>query len=368
MAGRAEADGKWKAGNLVKKACETMVQGEVSSFLIKDEVVDKFGNAPFWGKGQVKLEIALLLVSRDEDLNSDGGVVKHMLVPGEGYEKPTDGALVTYHYTIYPVGVAAASRVREEDPRAGAAGERQGPAARATVDYAKWSNFDLTDDEGNVEGAPGGEPLSGKVLEALEASKKAAESRGGALYSTRGGAGAQAFVGYAETCEGLDDGLMTMRKGEVAIFTINTTYGFSSHVRPEGDAGGGDAGPADLAEGTYQFEVEVVSIDKGREHWNLDAENKAKFAEVKKGRGNDFFKKGFFGRALKLYTPIINTFFMKMPQRPSDAVAAAESKGCGPQVLRPLNAPPAADDESAEEKELRTRVQLPVLLNLAACK
>jgi len=44
------------------------------------------------------------------------------------------------------------------------------------------------------------------------------------------------------------------------------------------------------------------------------------------------------------------------------------SGGSGPQVLRPLNAPASADDEPPEEKEFRASVQLPVLLNIAACK
>jgi hypothetical protein len=274
-----------------------MVQGEVASFLIQDEVVDKFGNAPFWGKGRVKLEIAMLLVAKDEDLNGDGGVMKHMMVPGEGYEKPTDGAKVTFHYTVYPQGAAVASGVRESDPRASgeesdpraseSGGQEKGRASGGGVDYAKWSKFDLADDEGNIEGEPGGEPLSQSANKALEASKEAAEGRGAgaALFSSRASnpQGLTIFLGYGETFEGLEDALMTMKKGETAVFTISEQYGFSSHISGQDEANSG-AWPSDLPGGIYKYEVEMVLIAKGREHWNMSDDEKAAMAQLKRTR------------------------------------------------------------------------------------
>jgi len=265
-----------------------MVQGEVASFLIQDEVVDKFGNAPFWGKGRVKLEIAMLLVAKDEDLNGDGGVIKHMMVPGEGYEKPTDGAKVTFHYTVYPQDTAVASGVRESDPRASreeSGGQEKGTAPGGGVDYAKWSKFDLADDEGNIEGEPGGEPLSQSANKALEAGKKAAEGRGSALFSSRAAhpQGLTIFLGYGETFEGLEDALMTMKKGENAVYTISKQYSFSSHIAGQDEANSG-AWPSDLPEGTYKYQVEMILIAKGREHWNMSDDEKAAMAQLKRTR------------------------------------------------------------------------------------
>lgn len=286
--GKSDPDGRWKAGNVLKKVCETMVQGEVASFLIQDEVVDKFGNAPFWGKGRVKLEIAMLLVAKEEDLNGDGGVMKHMMVPGEGYEKPTDGAKVTFHYTVYPHGTAVSSGVRESDPRASREEGQSQEGAKTTgggLDYAKWSKFDLADDEGNIEGEPGGEPLSEGANKALEASKQAAERRGAALFSSRAShpSGLTIFLGYAETFEGLEDALMTMKKGESAVFAISKEYSFSSHIAGQDEANDG-AWPIDLPEGTYKYDVEMVSIDKGREHWNMSDDEKVANAQLKRTR------------------------------------------------------------------------------------
>ena len=68
-----------------------------------------------------------------------------------------------------------------------------------------------------------------------------------------------------------------------------------------------------------------------------DACDSARAHQVKRTRGNDFFKHGYYARALKLYEPVVKTFFMKMPARPSDAVAAAEKgKGGQPQVQIPF--------------------------------
>ncbi len=36
-------------------------------------------------------------------------------------------------------------------------------------------------------------------------------------------------IGYAETCEGMEDALYTMKKGETSIFTIRSEYGFGAH-------------------------------------------------------------------------------------------------------------------------------------------
>jgi hypothetical protein len=38
------------------------IQGEKSRFVIYDEVVDKYGNKPFWGSGPVALEIRYICV------------------------------------------------------------------------------------------------------------------------------------------------------------------------------------------------------------------------------------------------------------------------------------------------------------------
>lgn len=66
--------------------------------------------------------------------------------------------------------------------------------------------------------------------------------------------------------------------------------------------------------------------------------------------------------------PVVSSFFVKMPQRPSDAVAGSSKTGSGGQTLRPLNAPAQKDPETEEELAYRRELQLPCLLNIAACR
>ncbi len=42
---------------MLTKAHDAHTQGEKSRFVIYDQVVDKYGNKPFWGGGPVALEI-----------------------------------------------------------------------------------------------------------------------------------------------------------------------------------------------------------------------------------------------------------------------------------------------------------------------
>eukprot|EP00960_Hanusia_phi_P023588 695800-Hanusia_phi.AAC.4 len=82
-----------------------MVLNEKASFKVHEPIMDRHGNKPFWGDGAVELErfpwqIKLLVIGRDEDVTGDGGVTKHKLSEGQGYEKATDGANLTFHYRI----------------------------------------------------------------------------------------------------------------------------------------------------------------------------------------------------------------------------------------------------------------------------
>jgi hypothetical protein len=54
----------------------------------------------------------LKVIGKDEDLSGDGGVVKHKIREGEGYEKATDGALLYFLYRILS-GPHLGGRIRE---------------------------------------------------------------------------------------------------------------------------------------------------------------------------------------------------------------------------------------------------------------
>ena len=83
---KSEVDGKWKAGNLLKKLVEQMCLYERAAFTVHEGVVDKYGNKPFWARDDapVVIELDLRVIGCDEKLSPDGGVVKHKVCEGEG--------------------------------------------------------------------------------------------------------------------------------------------------------------------------------------------------------------------------------------------------------------------------------------------
>jgi FK506-binding protein 1 len=316
----SEYDGTWKAGNLLKKLVEQMCLNEKAAFTVHEAIMDKYGNKPFWAKddGPVTIELDLKVIGKDEDLSGDGGVVKHKIHEGEGYEKATDGAHLSFVYRIL-TGSRAAGRIREtesggESPASGA-DESGGKNSVHGLDaaYEKWSKLKITDD-GEVE-----PQVPKSVEQALsDAERSKAASKSEVLFEAWDvSKPARIFCGFGETAEGLEDALMTMKKHEHAIVSIAPDFGFGGHDQ---------AAPCEglPINSTLHYEVLLLDIGKGLEHWNLDANGKRLHAERKRARGNDFFKRGNLRRALKLYQPVVDKmgYFMKMPKRPSDAARA----------------------------------------------
>jgi len=369
--GKSEPTGKWKPGNIIKKCVENMRLHEKAKFVIKEEVSDKHGNKPFWGTGAMVLELTLNTIGADEDVTGDQGVMKHRVSEGEGYEKPTDGAKVTFHVRVMPGSSAFQGGIREgggeeegktEDGEKTREEEKKGEGKR--VDYSKWDKLEVTDDGEVVQKVP---PSAEKALAEAKAAQEKREAAGQVLLSTfeTGGQPWTIHCGYGETAEGLEDAIMTMKKGERSLIRVRGDYGFAAHDK--------EAPIKELAvQDTLCYEVLVISIDKGREHWNLDGAGKLKWGTEKRLRGNDFFKTNNFRRALKLYQPLVSSFFMKMPQRPSAAAKDATKGGQqfkGEKIMNiaPHLKPAEQSEDSAEERELKLALQLPSLLNIAAC-
>ena len=108
---KSESDGKWRAGNLLKKLVEQMTLNEKASFHVEEEVEDKYGNKPFWASKSkdtgvvIELELKVIpstrtsvssylmrymcvrirhhlkVTGKDEDLSGNGGVVKQYMYP-----------------------------------------------------------------------------------------------------------------------------------------------------------------------------------------------------------------------------------------------------------------------------------------------
>nr|XP_010926682.1 70 kDa peptidyl-prolyl isomerase [Elaeis guineensis] len=97
-----------------------------------------------------------------------------------------------------------------------------------------------------------------------------------------------------QVIDGLDQAVITMKKGEVALITIPPEYAFSSTESKQ-----------DLAvvppNSTVTYEVELVSFVKEKESWDMNNAEKIEAAGKKKQEGNAVFKVGKYIRASKRY-------------------------------------------------------------------
>jgi len=100
-------------------------------------------------------------------------------------------------------------------------------------------------------------------------------------------------VGVGSVIKGWDEGICTMKKGELAVFTCRHDYAYGAHGSPPKIPGGA----------TLTFEVELFSWkEKRKEKWQLDEEGRQVEASSLKASGTDAFKQGKLAEALDLYS------------------------------------------------------------------
>jgi len=99
-------------------------------------------------------------------------------------------------------------------------------------------------------------------------------------------------LGEGMVIKGWDLGFAKMRKGERAVLTIKSDYGY-------GDAG---SPPKIPGKATLKFDVELLGFGpKKKEKWELSGEEKIAEAETWKEKGNASFKKGEYKQACEAY-------------------------------------------------------------------
>ncbi|KAI3508883.1 hypothetical protein L1887_23903 [Cichorium endivia] len=98
---------------------------------------------------------------------------------------------------------------------------------------------------------------------------------------------------------GLDRGVATMKKGEIAILTINHEYGYGSQEMK-----------CDLAVippfSTILYEVEMIEFEKEKAPWEMAVHERIKTAGIKKEEGNVLYKSGKYQRAAKKYDKAVD--------------------------------------------------------------
>jgi peptidylprolyl isomerase len=99
-------------------------------------------------------------------------------------------------------------------------------------------------------------------------------------------------LGQGSVIKGWDVGFAKMKKGEKAMLTIRSDYGY-------GDSG---SPPKIPGKATLKFEVDLVDFGpKQKEKWELSGEEKTAEAEKLKDKGNACFKGGDFKAACEAY-------------------------------------------------------------------
>ncbi|XAR48782.1 Peptidylprolyl isomerase [Bertholletia excelsa] len=105
-------------------------------------------------------------------------------------------------------------------------------------------------------------------------------------------------VDEEQVIDGLDRAVKTMKKGEIALVTIEPNYAFGSSESCQELA-------IIPANSTVYYEVEMVSFVKGKESWEMYTSEKIE-AACKKEEGNALFKAGKYERASRRYEKAVN--------------------------------------------------------------
>ena len=104
-------------------------------------------------------------------------------------------------------------------------------------------------------------------------------------------------IGRGQVIKGWDQGFATMKKGERAVLTIKSDYGYGDRGSPPKIPGGA----------TLLFDVELISFaPKKKEKWEMSDAEKLAEATALKGSAKEEFKAGQFSSAFESYKEAIS--------------------------------------------------------------
>ncbi|MCL7034530.1 hypothetical protein MKW94_011485 [Papaver nudicaule] len=322
---------------------KTMKKGENAIFTIPAELAyGETGSPPtIPPSATLQFDVELLSWSSVKDICKDGGIVKKVLTEGEKWENPKDldEVLVKYEARLEDGSVVSQSEGVEFVVRDGyfcpalekavrtmkkkekvlltvkpqyGFGEKGRPASGQevavppnailliTLELLSWKIVtEVTPDKKVIkkilkEGEGYEKPNDGTVAKV----KLIGKLQDGTIFLKKGHNEEEEPFEFKtdndEVIEGLDRAVMTMKKGEEALVTIDPEYAFGSSesqqelaVVPPGS--------------TVHYEVELVSFVKDKESWDMDNGEKIVAAGKKKEEGNALFKAGKYARASKRY-------------------------------------------------------------------